>query len=86
MGLLLDFLTLPLLGPPRLVCWLGERLAEEAEGRSSDEKMLPEELFELQQLYEAGEIDDDEYDRQEKALLERLGALRESRAQRAERG
>ena len=73
-------LTLPALGPPRLVHWTARTLAEEAKKESLDEGRLRGELLELQHRYDAAEIGEEEYDRKEKALLERLTAIRRSKA------
>lgn len=86
MGLLLDILTLPVLGAPRLVSWLGQKIGEEVDRESLDEGRVRGELLELQQRLDAGEIEEGEYDRQEKALLERLNAIREFKARRGPQG
>lgn len=86
MGFLLDLLTLPALGPPKLVHWLARTIAEEAERESLDEGRVRSQLLELQQQYDAGEIEADEYDRQETIVLERLAAIRELRAGRSRQG
>lgn len=82
MGLLLDILTLPVLGAPRFVSWIGQKLVEEVDRESLDEGRVRGELLELQQRFDAGEVGEEEYDRQEKALLERLNAVRELKARR----
>lgn len=88
MGFLLNLLNLPALGAPKLVLWLAQTLAEEGERELLDEGRVRGELLELQQQYEAGALEEDEYDEQEKALVERLSAIREIKAGRssAERG
>lgn len=78
-GLLLTLLTLPVLGAPQLVSWLGSKLAEEAARQELDEGSLQGQLLELQMRHELGEIDDEEYARQEKALLERLSYIRQAK-------
>lgn len=80
LGLILDLLTLPALGPPKLLLWLADNLLTEAEGEFLDEGRVRGELLELQQLLDAGDIDVAEYDREEEALLERLNAIREVKA------
>lgn len=74
-------LTLPVMGAPRLTHWLAHTLGEEAMRQYLDEGPVRAELLELQQRYDAGEINEDDYDRAEKALLERLSTLRELKAQ-----
>lgn len=86
MGLILDLLTLPVLGGPRLVRWLATKTAEEAERELLDEGSVRAALLELQQRYDAGDIQEDEYDRQEQALLQRLNAIREFKKQRDQQG
>ena len=83
MGFLFDLITLPVLGAPKLVLWLAGIVAEEMEREAMDEGRVRSELMELQQQYETGELADEDYDRQERALLERLNTIRESKAQRS---
>lgn len=77
--LLTDILTFPVLGVPRLVHWVANKLAEAAEQEEMDEDKLQGELLELQMRYELGEIDDDEYTREETAILDRLQAIRRAK-------
>ena len=83
MGLLLNLLTLPVLGAPRLVHWTAKTLVEETEKQSLDEGRVRAELMELQEQYDAGEIVEEHYDRQEEALLEHLNAIRERKARQS---
>ena len=83
MSLLLGWLTLPVLGAPRLVLWLGSTVAQEAQREFLDEGRIRSEIAELQQQYDAGEVAEAEYDRREKSLLERLQAVREFKARQA---
>jgi anion-transporting ArsA/GET3 family ATPase len=82
-NILVDLLTLPVLGAPRMVHWMVKELTGEAEKEYLDEGRVRGELLELQQLYDAGEVKAEEYDWQEKALLERLNAIREYKAQQS---
>ncbi len=82
MGFLLNLLTLPVLGAPRLVHWMARTIAEEADREALDEDRVRGVLLELQEQYDAGAIEEEEYDRQEKVLLERLTTIREIKAQR----
>jgi len=77
--LLVDILTAPILGVPRLVHWVANKLAEAAEQEEMDEGKLQGNLLELQMRYELGEIDDDEYDREETAILDQLSAIRRAK-------
>lgn len=81
--MILDLLTLPVFGPARLVHWLATTVAEEADRESLDEGRVRGELVELQQAYDAGVIDETEYDRQEQTLLERLSGIRQLMRARA---
>ena len=83
MGFLVDLLTMPVLGGPRLVHWLARTLVEQAERELMDEGRVRGQLLELQELYDAGELTEQEYDQQETMLLDRLKAIREVKEQRA---
>ena len=74
---LLNLLGLPVLGPAQLVRWLASTVAEEVDRQAPDEQGIRTELLELQNQYELGSLDDQEYEREEEALLEQLRAVRE---------
>ncbi|MBI2855332.1 MAG: gas vesicle protein GvpG [Chloroflexi bacterium] len=59
---------------------MAKKLMEETENEYLDKGRVQGELLELQQRYDAGEVEEAEYDRQEKALLERLTAIGEFKA------
>lgn len=80
---LLDLLTLPVLGAPKLVLWLARTLVEQAQRELLDEEGVRGQLLELQERYDAGELTEEEYDRHEATLLDRLKAIREVKEQRA---
>jgi len=82
MGFVFDLLTSPVLGPIRGVHWLATKFAEAAEGELLDESKVRGELLELQMRLEMDEITEEEYDEQEKVLVERLNAIREAKAER----
>ena len=73
---MLNLLTLPILGVPRLVYWMASKIAEEAERQELDEEKLQGQLLDLQMRHELGEIADAEYARDEEALLDRLTYIR----------
>lgn len=75
--LLLDTLTLPVLGVPKLVHWIAGKIVEEVEREAFDEDKLQGQLLDLQTRHELGEIGDGEYAREETALLERLSYVRQ---------
>lgn len=80
----LDLLMSPVLGAPMAVHWLANKLSQEAEHELLDESRVRAELLELQGRYDLGEINDDEYDEQETALLKRLSAIREVKAEQCQ--
>ena len=82
MSLILDLLTAPVLGPIRGVHWLAKKVAEAAEGELLDEDRVRNELLELQMRLDIGDITEEEYDEQEKVLVEQLNAIREAKAER----
>jgi len=77
--LLFGLLTLGISEVPNMVHWTASKLTEEAEKEYLDEGKVLGELMELREQYDAGEIKEEEYDRQEKALLERLSVIREAK-------
>ena len=79
---LVDLLTSPVLGAPRMVCWLANKLIQEAEHQLLDEGRVRAELMELQTRYDLGEVNEEEYDQQEIVLMEQLNAIREAKAER----
>ena len=84
MGFILDLLTAPVLGPIRGVKWLGEKIVEAAEGELLDEDRVRGELLELQMRLELDEITEEEYEEQERVLMERLNAIREVKAEQGQ--
>ena len=66
-----------LLGPVKLVKWIGEKLHESAEQEVTDESVIQEQLLELQMRYELDEITEEEYRRGEDRLMAKLEAIRE---------
>ena len=82
MGFLIDLLTLPVSGPIKGIYWLAKKVSEQAEGEQLDEDRVRGELLELQVRLELGEVTEEEYERQEKVIVERLNAIREAKAAR----
>lgn len=68
-----------LLAPLKGVIWLGKKINEIAEKEVSDEGRIKEKLMELQLRFEIDEISEEEYNTQEKELLERLDAIRKAK-------
>ncbi|PIP21024.1 MAG: gas vesicle protein GvpG [Candidatus Omnitrophica bacterium CG23_combo_of_CG06-09_8_20_14_all_40_11] len=75
MFLIDDILLAPLNG----IIWLGKKINEVAEKEFSDEGLIKEKLMQLQLRFEIDEISEENYNRQEKELLERLEAIRKAR-------
>lgn len=68
-----------LLAPLKGVIWIGEKINEVSEKEFSDEGLIKEKLMELQLRFELDEISEEEYEKQEKELLERLDAIRKAK-------
>ena len=71
MGLISGLLTWPL-APVRGVAWIAEQVRQEAERQWMDPAAIQEALDDVQARREAGVIDDDEADRLEEELIQRL--------------
>lgn len=78
-NLLLDVLTMPVLGAPRLAHWIAGKIIEEVESQEFDEDKLQGQLLDLQMRHELGEMDDGQYAAEEKALLDRLSLIRKAK-------
>ena len=78
---LLDVLTLPVLGAPRMVYWIAKKMVETVVQEEFDEGALQGQLLDLQMRYELGEMSEEEYTQQETALLERLRVIREAKSE-----
>jgi hypothetical protein len=75
MGVFTGLLTLPL-APLRGVVWIGNTLAREAYRQWTDPAVVRAELARTHERWLAGEISDDDRDRLEDELLQRLMADR----------
>ncbi|MFJ3581823.1 gas vesicle protein GvpG [Streptomyces sp. NPDC090127] len=80
MGLLTQLLTLPL-APVRGVVWVAERVKEKAEEDYYDPAPIWRELGELEEMLLRGEIDQEEFDRREDELIDRLTEINAYRQQ-----
>lgn len=65
-----------LLGPVKLLMWTGNRILEVAEAELYDEQAIQAALVRLNQDYDRGLVDDQEFTAAEDALMERLDAAR----------
>jgi len=72
---LLDILF-PFLLPIKGINFIAKKLHDTAEEELTDASKIQGELLELQMRYEMDEITEEEYDKKEKKLLERLEAIR----------
>ncbi|WP_063727304.1 gas vesicle protein GvpG [Streptomyces sp. RTd22] len=82
MGLLTGLLTFPL-APVRTTLWVAEQVLEAAEREYYDPAPVRRALTELEQDLLAGRIGEDEYDRREDELLDRLDELERYEQRRA---
>lgn len=71
MGLLSGMLLLPL-APVRGVEWVANRLLDVADRELYDPDTLRAQLAELNRAYEAGELGEEEFEREEERLLDLL--------------
>lgn len=71
MGLLGELLLLPI-APVRGTWWALQQVVNEAERQYYDPSVIQRELARLVKRLEAGEIGEDEFDRREDELLDRL--------------
>ena len=67
------------LAPLNGIIWLGKKINEVAEREFSDEGLIKEKLMQLQLRFELDEISEENYNRQEKELLERMEAIRKAK-------
>ncbi|KPJ65940.1 MAG: hypothetical protein AMJ45_04385 [Syntrophobacter sp. DG_60] len=72
LDLLFPLVTIPIKAP----IWMGKTLRDAAIKELTDESRVREELLELQMRYEMDEISKEKYEEKEKALMERLEAIR----------
>ena len=72
---LLDILF-PFLLPIKGINFIAKKLHDTAEEELTDASKIHGELLELQMRYEMDEITEEDYDKKEKKLLERLEAIR----------
>jgi hypothetical protein len=77
MGLLVDLLLLPVMGPLKGVMWVAEIIREQAEDEFYGEDAVRGALMELEMRFDLGEIPEDEFNAAEEELLQRLRVIRE---------
>ena len=82
--LLVKLLTLPVLGVPMFVKWIGENVKEAVDQELYNEEAVEGELVEWELRYNLGEISEEEDMEGEETLLARLKAIREHKQAVAE--
>jgi deoxyribodipyrimidine photolyase-like uncharacterized protein len=70
-----------LLSPVKFTIWLGEKLRDAAVQEMTDETRLQDELLQLQMQFEMGEIDEQEFEKQEAELMERMEEARKLKSE-----
>ncbi|OEU72606.1 MAG: gas vesicle protein GvpG [Desulfuromonadales bacterium C00003093] len=65
-----------LLAPIKFSVWIAKKLSESAEKEMTDDSRIYEDLLDLQMRHELEEISDEEYDKQETMLMEKLEEIR----------
>jgi hypothetical protein len=78
--------TFPVWGPYKGIKHIFEEIHGEVQKEQLDEDRIMSRLTELQLRFELEEIDQDEYDRQEKELMEHLAAIRQYKRELEEAG
>lgn len=74
---LFKLLTFPVTGPVVGTQWVLQTVLDEAHRRHYDPAAIRQQMADLESQHRAGRIGDDEFDRREEALLERLLEARE---------
>ena len=64
-----------LLAPCKFVTWIGRTIHDQAEAEITDESVIHERLLDLQTRMELGQIGEEEYTKQENALMLRLNEI-----------
>lgn len=80
---LFKLLTFPVSGPVLGTQWVLQTLLDHAERQYYDEAAIRQQMADLEAQLRAGQVSDQEFDRREEALLERLLEAREYHQSRA---
>ena len=78
MGILLNILGAPLLGPIKGMKWIAEKVDNVVRQTTSNKSKLKSDLLELSMMLELGKIAEDEFARKEKEILVELDKLEKS--------
>ena len=81
---LLKLLTFPVSGPVWGGKWVLQTILDQAEKQHYDVAAIRQQMAELATQYQSGLVDDEEFDRREEALLQRLLEAREYHQRKAE--
>ena len=73
-----------LLSPCKAITWIARTLYDQAEGEITDESVIHERLLDLQTSLELEQIGEDEYIKQEGALMRRLNEIHKYREKKAQ--
>lgn len=80
---LFRLLTFPVSGPVSGTTWVLRTLLDQAERQYYDVGSIRQQMADLESRLRAGQIGDEEFDRQEEALLERLLQARDYHQRKA---
>jgi hypothetical protein len=75
MTMLFQILAFPVTGPLRTVGWIGGAIRDAVDSKMNDPAEIKRTLAALEQQLEAGSISEQEYERMEMELIERLQGL-----------
>jgi uncharacterized membrane protein len=75
MMMLFQILAFPVTGPLRTVGWIGGAIRDAVDRKMNDPAEIKRALAALEQQLEAGSISEQEYERMEMELIERLQGL-----------
>ena len=78
--MLLKLLTLPVMGPINTAIWVGHKLKEAADRELNDVGEIKRQLTRLEQAFDAGEMNEEEFERLELELINRMAAALKSKA------
>jgi len=75
LGILFDLLTFPVMGPIKAITFISKQIQKQVDEEAFSPKMVEHELLELQMRHEIGEIGEEEFQKEETKLLDRLDEL-----------
>ena len=75
MSILFDILAFPVMGPVKGMRWIAEKVDDAVSQTVSNKVKIKEDLLELQMNLEMGKVTEEEFNKQEKELLENLDRI-----------